>query len=458
MAHRTDRGIATRPSNPPVMRSLSGIKVHGPEGSFFLSALRWFLERSRGRDGTATCEIQHEGATALKHPAAASEQRQDAASSMNWQQMVETGRIHGVLPLLSLFCALPPPFNLPESSGEPRGAFRERCPLALLQSEARESAIMNLAFQLALREMGEIFHQAEIPLILLKGGAYSLSLYPSPELRPMEDLDLLVRGEDFPRAQRLLRGIGYRGVESGEWNYLSRSSPPVMVDLHTSLWPLEVKEVWERATLLALPASRQCGPGSLRESFAPGSSGVTLQALSLEDALLYEILHGSVWHGFFLLIWLLDCALVIRDPAFSWDTFSLLFSKTRKRVPGIILPVSIILGVLREHLGVDLPPQIVQEMGIKGGWKGALFEKILSSPPVYNMGHLLLFISLSWKERLFHLWKILFPPRSFIERRYGKGHTWLKQIIRPFLLFLEGCRLMVSAWRKVAPVDSSPPT
>ncbi len=52
------------------------------------------------------------------------------------------------------------------------------------------------------------FAEAEIPVIVLKGAALAQTLYPDPGLRPMGDLDLFVRPEDFNVRQPDAAGIG----------------------------------------------------------------------------------------------------------------------------------------------------------------------------------------------------------------------------------------------------------
>jgi Uncharacterised nucleotidyltransferase len=52
------------------------------------------------------------------------------------------------------------------------------------------------------------FSEASVPVIVLKGAALAALVYPSPTLRPMGDVDLLVHGHDLDRADELLRGMG----------------------------------------------------------------------------------------------------------------------------------------------------------------------------------------------------------------------------------------------------------
>lgn len=65
-----------------------------------------------------------------------------------------------------------------------------------------------------LRELLVAFAGAGIGAIVLKGAAFTEALYGNLALRPMKDLDLLVRPSDLDRAEELVRGLGY---EPDEW-------------------------------------------------------------------------------------------------------------------------------------------------------------------------------------------------------------------------------------------------
>lgn len=61
-----------------------------------------------------------------------------------------------------------------------------------------------------IRELTEKFTRAHIDLIFLKGAAHLMTVYKRDEgLRPMEDLDILIRKESLPKVGTTLRGIGY---------------------------------------------------------------------------------------------------------------------------------------------------------------------------------------------------------------------------------------------------------
>lgn len=99
--------------------------------------------------------------------------------------------------------------------------------------------------------LAEILNQlycAGIPVLVLKGAALAYLVYPRPELRPMRDLDLLVRPEDTPRARAVLHQIGFRVAAARDFVLpaghhhlpafeMVQNGETVSVELHTAVFP-----------------------------------------------------------------------------------------------------------------------------------------------------------------------------------------------------------------------------
>jgi len=97
-----------------------------------------------------------------------------------------------------------------------------------------------------LRELQTVvaaLNAADIPVMLLKGAALNLAHYRSPGLRPMSDLDLLVRHADVDRARAILEAAGCRRGAPllredffprfyYETEYFTGSTRPARIDLH----------------------------------------------------------------------------------------------------------------------------------------------------------------------------------------------------------------------------------
>ena len=122
------------------------------------------------------------------------------------------------------------------------------CPASFLQ-DLRQDYILSLEMtriqQERIMEIIKALCRANLEIILLKGADLQLRLYGDPEVRPMDDLDLLLRSEDHPQAKSVLDGMGYqlapkyRDLAPGYWqllgeavHYISSQDEVLTVDLH----------------------------------------------------------------------------------------------------------------------------------------------------------------------------------------------------------------------------------
>ena len=116
----------------------------------------------------------------------------------------------------------------------------------------------------ALEELLLMAEQEQIRLLVLQGMAIADELYP-PGVRPLSDIDLLVRGEEFERMAHLLSRLGYTAVSRYPPVYARGN---VWIDLHQQLAylsrveptvnPLRVNEerLWSAAVRRPLGAAQ----------------------------------------------------------------------------------------------------------------------------------------------------------------------------------------------------------
>lgn len=134
-----------------------------------------------------------------------------------------------------------------------------------LRVVASRVAASNLHMLQELGRTSEAFHRAGIPLMVLKGAALHLSVYPRRDLRSMSDLDLLVAPHDAVQAVELLKSIGYSSgasliredffpTQHYEKEMILPGLLPVRVDLHAHPWrPMQLAQIvaqeafWEDA-------------------------------------------------------------------------------------------------------------------------------------------------------------------------------------------------------------------
>ncbi len=122
-------------------------------------------------------------------------------SPLDWDRLIERASRLGILPHL-------------------HDLFRRRSDLAI-PAEVREeverqyyaAAGRNAVFHEALREALAMLADRGIPTLVLKGAALAEIVYENIALRPMRDLDLMVRVSDLDEAARGIVALGYRPSE-----------------------------------------------------------------------------------------------------------------------------------------------------------------------------------------------------------------------------------------------------
>lgn len=159
-----------------------------------------------------------------------------------------------------------------------------------------------------------------MPLWAYKGVDMALDMYPSPDQRPMNDIDLICRRSDFLSLGSLLLSLGWTWsgasralLSSGIVGSAGFRRNAVTLDLH---W----HPVYFPSTLpgrLPHPSESQSVPGPENLLF-----------MSLDMRLLLSMLH-TVRHGGARQIWWVDAALIASrlDPA-GWAGFTRLAGRT----------------------------------------------------------------------------------------------------------------------------------
>jgi hypothetical protein len=147
--------------------------------------------------------------------------------------------------------------------------------------EAADKAAF-LAREHVLGSLARALHDARLEALLVKGCGLA-HLYPSPWLRPMADVDLLVRERELDRVVSVLSAAGFTREPDGRpltasLLEISLRSPgqQLLVELHLSmdkvvLRPLDVGAMFDRSTT--------------------SNHGEALRVPSLEDQVLLVVLH-----------------------------------------------------------------------------------------------------------------------------------------------------------------------
>ena len=161
-----------------------------------------------------------------------------------------------------------------------------------LKNTCRANTIRCLFLSAELIKILELFHSHGIDGIPYKGPVLAVQAYGDLTLREFEDLDIVLRQSDLPKAHELMLGLGYRAkfdwilspdaaasTVPGEYNYRDEERR-VMVELHTELTlrhfpkPPDLNEL-----------SQRLAPVNLNER--------EVRTFSVEDGLSILCIHGA---------------------------------------------------------------------------------------------------------------------------------------------------------------------
>jgi Uncharacterised nucleotidyltransferase len=194
----------------------------------------------------------------------------------DWHALLRLAEVHGVL----VFAGqrfLAQGIEMPDSF---MSAFREAKDAAEKIAAELESLLGH-------------FDERGIEVLPLKGPVLAQMLYGDISMRTCDDLDLLVRHEDFERASSALLELGFVARNHADDYHRKFVRETLMVELHFRLasprsYPFDLERLWICA-------------------YADGFRDKPIHMMSDEDLVLFLCLHG-LKHRFSRLIWVLDIA------------------------------------------------------------------------------------------------------------------------------------------------------
>ena len=296
--------------------------------------------------------------------------------------------------------------------------------LAEMEKIYRSTQARNITLLEELRSVLGRLAAAGIPVIVLKGAALSELVYSDIGLRPMGDLDLLVRPEQADRAVSTLREAGYQRASKPELRsgfdrqfhieVQLRAPTPFMnqVDIHWQMIaPLftnrhvDLSAVWERAVPVSLV-------------------GQPAYTLSAADWVLHQAAHAFYKHRRIRLLDLFDLDRLIRylGTRLDWEAVWKIGAEF------YWLPaLAAVLPDCVELLGTPIPPWIIQAAA---AYRLPRFERWMLdwwlAPGRPDKHH----VFPDWVtlpglgRRMGVLWACLFPARAYMEARYPEHSVW----------------------------------
>lgn len=220
-----------------------------------------------------------------------------------------------------------------------------------------QTLVTNRQLQHAREELLAAFSARGIRPMVLKGTALAERYYGTVALRPVRDIDLLVRRAELGAAADILRRLGYapqRGLGKPTQFYALASSAlgyqragRATVEIH---WQLTSRPVYRRALDVRRAWAR---------ALPLGAAGSGAYYLAPADELRFLCVHLAAEHEMSRLIWLVDIAALIRPLGSDWDWEGF---TTETIADGAATPVALALQHAVELLDLDVPRAVLQRL------------------------------------------------------------------------------------------------
>jgi hypothetical protein len=197
---------------------------------------------------------------------------------------------------------------------------------------------------------------AGIEVMVIKGVALTIEYYQDYSLRPMDDVDLLVRYPDARAAIEVLCRQGWKALE--QWNEQkgfseqTRQFVYAMHFVHPSGQDLDLH--WNLTPFCLGPdADRDFWAASKDTTF----DGQVVRVLDPADQLLHICVHGVAWQELAPIRWIPDALAVLRKtPQLDWERL-LLQARNRK----LTLMVRGALDYIDRNIGDFVPAHVLSE-------------------------------------------------------------------------------------------------
>jgi len=298
-------------------------------------------------------------------PEVASTIREILAGPLDWDFLLWEAEENSITPLLDRHLSAVAPGAAPAAAQEQ------------LKKTCRANTVRCLYLTAELINILRLFQSQTIPAIPYKGPVLAAQAYGDVALREFEDLDIILRQRDVPKAHEIIVSLGYKpkfdwilspgaaaSLVPGEYNYRDESRR-AMVELHTEI------------TLRHFPIKPDLDD-FIRNLAPVRVSDRDILTFTAEDLLPMLCIHGSkdFWER---LSWMADVSeLVQSHPALDWDRvlrFAQPLNATRMLNLGLALAASV--------LGASLPSEIsvrVKADRVAGEVAAEVRQRLLSRP------------------------------------------------------------------------------
>lgn len=329
-------------------------------------------------------------------------------STSDWDGVIQQSVRHGVAPLLyQRLEKLGPSANIPDSI------------VQRLRGIYLHSVVRNTLLYHELSKVLGILQNDGIPVIVLKGAALAELIYQNIALRPMSDVDLLVKGKDIWKIDKVLSQLGYESntfllsKRHAQWiQHITYTNRVIHVEIHPKIYELPNLNPWINASPATIASTDTLILGS-------------------EDFLLHLCLHVDRHFrkdGSTNLIWWCDIAEFLKHyhKELNWDYVTRIAKK--HQVEGAIHRI---LHVVNEWFDGHAPANVLSQLKDDGiiisindvlhPAKESTSEHKQAQTQIESLHSLLSSTSRipSIHNKIYHVFRSIFPCREFMIHRYS---------------------------------------
>jgi hypothetical protein len=338
-------------------------------------------------------------------------------AGVDWVKVLELSFVLGMRPLL-----------FRHLTDERNVACVPQDVLASLQDDYDLQMLRSMRIYGCIKQVLASMNQADIPVILLKGAYLAQWIYQDIALRPMSDVDILCRQEDQHRAQEKLVEIGYRDTPGAYHSPLHERILNTHASHAPAIYNPKVTRVEVHSELFKTNPKNVAQMDRVWETFSHESwEGLTVFALSPEYQLLYlcSHLHKHCAAGDAMcLYWFCDIheTIIHYGDTIDWET---LYRQAEDLE--IAAQVKSILKLVKQRWHTPVVEDKKRAFcGLREEADELSLSEILHDTFKGKRGALPYYLHMvamvkqveGWSNRLFYLWKLIFPSKENIIYRY----------------------------------------
>jgi DNA-directed RNA polymerase subunit N (RpoN/RPB10) len=314
----------------------------------------------------------------------------------------------------------------------------------ILEKHYRNAGIRNLKLRSAFIEIARQLLSQGINIIALKGIALQHELYYNPALRPMIDIDILVKEDQAEKALQVIYNIGGEAITYSESKYIDKFKhhyPPIFykgvaIEIHRALFDsydtvqIPVNSIWEKAEMRQI-------------------EGLNVLVPEKHHQLLFLCHHvfSTLRGGTVKLIWYIDISAFLQKnfTAIYWDRFKKLVDETNAN-DSVFHSLGIVSYLFKEHFFEDTIKYEINKYCPRPQEILFYIENAIVSPELNHYYQKFCNIN-SLTGKLKYLKNRMFPSVDFIQKKYQTSGfiSILESYQKEFFSFISlGFRILLS--------------